>query len=160
MPTEEHQLTRAGFISLEKELRKLENVDLIEIAERLTELRSETDSEGEDPELYNLLNQKGFVDERIANIKRILALAVVLDEDPNPDIANAGDRVVVYDMLEKEEIVFDLLDSAEIVQRRTGISTRSPVGRALVGKRVGDIIEVDTPNGKVRYKVLRFEEVT
>jgi len=156
---EEHQLTRAGYESLEKELRKLENVELPNIAERLSEIRNETDSEGEDPQLFNILSQKNYIDERIANIKRILARAVVLDEDPDPDTANAGDRVVVLDMDEKEEIVFDLLDSAEVVHSRRGISTRSPVGKALLGKRVGDKIEVNTPNGKARFKILRLEEI-
>jgi transcription elongation factor GreA len=157
--TEEHYLTPTGYQNLEKELRKLENVELPDIAQRLAEVRSETDSEGEDPQLFNILSQKNYIDERIANIKRILANATVLDEDPDPDSANAGDRVVVMDLDEKEEIVFDLLDSAEVVHGRRGISTRSPVGRALLGKKVGDKVEVNTPDGKARFKILRFEEI-
>lgn len=156
---DEHQLTRSGFEALEKELRRLENVELPEIAERLNEIRNETDSEGEDPQLFNILSQKNYVDERILNIKRILANAVVLDEDPDPDTANAGDRVVVMDLDEKEELIFDLLDSAEVVHSRRGISTKSPVGQALLGKRVGDEVTVKTPDGKVRFKILRFEDI-
>lgn len=156
---EEHFLTPAGFESLEKELRRLENVELPEIAERLNEVRNETDSEGEDPQLFNILSQKNYVDERITNIKRILANAVVLEEDPDPDTANAGDRVVVLDIEENEEIVFDLLDSAEVVHSRRGISTKSPVGQALLGKKVGDTVTVKTPDGKVKFQILRFEEV-
>lgn len=156
---EEHQLTPAGYKTLEKELRKLENVELKDIAERLNELRSETDSEGEDPQLFNILSEKNYIDERIANIKRILANAVIVEEDPDPDVANAGDRIVVMDLDEKEEIIFDLLDSAEIVHGRRGISTKSPVGQALLGKRVGDKVEVKTPDGKARFKILRFEDV-
>ncbi len=158
MMADEHYLTRAGYESLEKELRRLENVELPEIAERLNEIRSETDSEGEDPQLFNILSQKNYVDERIVNIKRILANAVVLDEDPDPDTANAGDRVVVLDVDEDEEIVFDLLDSAEVVHSRRGISTKSPVGQALLGKKVGDVVTVKTPDGKVKFQILRFEE--
>ncbi len=159
MDNDGHFLTRAGYESLEKELRKLENVDLPDIASRLAEIRSETDSEGEDPQLFNILSQKNYVDERIANIKRILANATVLDEDPDPDSASPGDRVVVMDLDEKEEITFDLLDSAEVVHSKRGISTRSPVGRALLGKRIGDKVEVNTPGGKARFKIIRFEEV-
>lgn len=158
MMADEHYLTRAGYESLEKELRRLENVELPEIAERLNEIRSETDSEGEDPQLFNILSQKNYVDERIVNIKRILANAVVMDEDPDPDTANAGDRVVVLDVDEDEEIVFDLLDSAEVVHSRRGISTKSPVGQALLGKKVGDVVTVKTPDGKVKFQILRFEE--
>lgn len=157
--TDEHQLTRAGYEGLEKELRKLENVDLPEIAERLSEVRSETDSEGEDPQLFTILSQKNYIDDRIANIKRILANATIIEEDPDPDRANAGDRVIVMDLNEKEELAFDLLDSAEVVHSRRGISTSSPVGKALVGKRVGDTVEVNTPDGKARYKILRFEDI-
>ena len=157
--SEERYLTPAGYASLEKELRRLENVELPEIAERLNEIRSETDSEGEDPQLFNILSQKNYIDERIANIKRILANAVIMEEDPDPDTANAGDRVVVLDMQEKEEITFDLLDSAEVVHSRRGISTMSPVGQALLGKRVGDVVTVKTPDGKVRFKIVRFEEI-
>ncbi|MEL6272433.1 MAG: GreA/GreB family elongation factor [Pseudomonadota bacterium] len=156
---QEHHLTRAGYESLEKELRRLEFVELPEIAERLNEIRNETDSEGEDPQLFNILSQKNYIDERLANIKRILANAVVLDEDPDPDSANAGDRVVVLDIEEDEEIVFDLLDSAEVVHSRRGISTKSPVGAALLGKKVGDTVTVKTPDGKVKFKILRFEDI-
>lgn len=156
---DEHYLTRSGFEALEKELRRLENVELPEIAESLNEIRNETDSEGEDPQLFNILSQKNYVDERISNIKRILANAVVLDEDPDPDTANPGDRVVVLDMDEKEELIFDLLDSAEVVHSRRGISTRSPVGQALLGKRIGDEVTVKTPDGNVRFKILRFEDI-
>jgi len=157
--TDEHHLTRSGYEALEKELRRLEYVELPEIAERLNEIRNETDSEGEDPQLFNILSQKNYIDERLSNIKRILANAIILDEDPDPDTANAGDRVVVLDIDEDEEIVFDLLDSAEVVHSRRGISTKSPVGAALVGKRVGDTVTVKTPDGKVKFKILRFEEV-
>ena len=157
--SEEHHLTPSGYESLEKELRRLENVELPEIAEQLNDVRSETDSEGEDPQLFNILSQKNYVDERISNIKRILANAVILEEDPDPDTANAGDRVVVLDVAENEEVKFDLLDSAEVVHSRRGISTKSPVGRALLGKRVGDVISVKTPDGKVQYEILRFENI-
>ncbi len=156
---DEHYLTREGYESLGKELRRLEFVELPEIAERLNEVRSETDSEGEDPQLFNILSQKNYVDERIANIKRILANAVIMEEDPDPDAANPGDRVVVRDLEEGDEIVFDLLDSAEVVHSRRGISIKSPVGQALLGKRVGDVITVKTPEGKARYEILRFEDV-
>jgi transcription elongation factor GreA len=156
---DEHYLTREGYDSLGKELRRLEFVELPEIAERLNEVRSETDSEGEDPQLFNILSQKNYVDERIANIKRILANAVVMEEDPDPDAANPGDRLVVKDLEAGDEIVFDLLDSAEVVHSRRGISTKSPVGQALLGKRVGDVVTVKTPEGKVRYEILRFEDV-
>ncbi len=157
--SEEHHLTPSGYESLQKELRRLENVELPEIAEQLNDVRNETDSEGEDPQLFNILSQKNYVDERIANIKRILANAVVLEEDPDPDTANAGDRVVVLDIAEDEEVTFDLLDSAEVVHSRRGISTKSPVGQALLGKRVGDVISVKTPDGKVQYEILRFEDI-
>ncbi|MEM6284327.1 MAG: GreA/GreB family elongation factor [Chloroflexota bacterium] len=155
---DEHYLTRSGYESLEKELRRLEFVELPEIAERLNDIRNETDSEGEDPQLFNILSQKNYIDERLSNIKRILANAIILDEDPDPDTANAGDRVVVLDIEEDEEIIFDLLDSAEVVHSRRGISTKSPVGAALLGKKVGDTVTVKTPDGKVKFKILRFEE--
>jgi transcription elongation factor GreA len=125
----------------------------------LNEIRNETDSEGEDPQLFNILSQKNYIDERLSNIKRILANAIVLDEDHDPDTANAGDRVVVLDIEEDEEITFDLLDSAEVVHSRRGISTKSPVGAALVGKKIGDTVTVKTPDGKVKFKILRFEDI-
>jgi len=156
---EEHHLTPSGHESLSKELRRLENVELPQIAEQLNDVRNETDSEGEDPQLFNILSQKNYVDERIANIKRILANAIILEEDPDPDAANAGDRVIVRDLDEDEELAFDLLDSAEVVHSRRGISTSSPVGKALLGKRVGDVITVKTPDGKAEYEILRFEEI-
>ena len=159
MPVDERVLTRKGYEQLERELNKLEKITLPEIAERLTDLKSEVESEQEDTELFELLNRKDYVDDRIANIKRILATSIIQDQDPDPDRATAGDRIVVFDMQYKEEMVFDLLDSAEIVHGRQGISTDSPVGSALLGKKIGDVVVVNVPDGVARYKILRFEQI-
>ena len=112
MSVDERVLTRKGYEQLERELNKLEKITLPEIAERLTDLKSEVESEQEDPELFELLNRKDYVDDRISDIKRILATAIIQDQDPDPDRATAGDRIVVFDMQYKEEVVFDLLDTA------------------------------------------------
>jgi transcription elongation factor GreA len=160
MMTDESEtiLTRAGYEKLQNELDYLVNEEAVEVAERLADARSDVDF-GEDTTFLEIMAEKTRIEDRIAQLKLILFRARVVDEDLDPDSATPGDRVVVLDMEYDEELAFDLLDSAEVSHGRQGVSIASPVGKALLGKKIGDVVEVKVPDGAARYKILRFEEI-
>ncbi|NWF69498.1 MAG: GreA/GreB family elongation factor [Chloroflexi bacterium] len=152
-------LTRAGFEQLQRELADLETRGREEAAENLFEAADDTDV-AEEETFRDAMNQKSMLEARILQLKQILAMAQVVDEDPDPNSASPGDRVVVWDHQEKAEVIFDLLGGAEIAMgRRHGVSIDSPVGKALLGKRIGDTIEVQTPDGVARYTIRRLEQI-
>jgi len=158
MSNEEIILTRSGYERLKKELDKLTNVTAVEIAEKMAEIREDGDF-SEDPAFYEAMTEKNYLDERISRLQYILNTATIIDEDPDPDTASPGDRVIVKDLDEKEELTFDLLGGYEIAHGMKGVSIASPVGKALLGKKVGDKIEVETPGGLARFKILALEDI-
>jgi len=158
MSNEEIILTRSGYERLKKELDKLTNVTAVEIAEKMAEIREDGDF-SEDPAFYEAMTEKNYLDERISRLQYILNTATIIDEDPDPDTASPGDRVIVKDLDEKEELTFDLLGGYEIAHGMKGVSIASPVGKALLGKKAGDKIEVETPGGLARFKILRLEDI-
>ena len=87
------------------------------------------------------------------------ARAEIIDADEDPDTITPGNRVTVYDTAEKEEFTMDLLDTEEITHGRRGVSLDSPVGQALLGKKVGARVKVEVPDGLVTYKVRRIEMI-
>jgi len=150
-------ITRAGYEELKAELDRLINEDLKRITERLEQLHGEVTGE-EDTDLFHAMADKNYVDERIENLRNILANSVIIDEDPDPETASPGDNVLVKDLDTGEEETFRLLGSDEVAHGLDGVSIESPVGRALLGKRIGEEIEVAIPDGKVRYKIVSFKE--
>jgi transcription elongation factor GreA len=158
MSNEEIIITRAGYGQLKRELDKLENVEAIEMAERMVEVQGEA-AFSEDSAFIDAMKEKNYLDERIGRLKSIIATATIIDDDPDPETASPGDRVIVKDLDTKEELTFDLLGGVEVAHGRRGVSIASPVGKALLGKRVGDQIEVQVPDGVSRYKIVRMETI-
>ncbi len=153
-------LTREGYKKLENELNYLMTEGREEVAQSLSDAGDDTDI-AEEETFRDAVDQKSMLEARITQLKHILADAKIIDDDPDPNTASPGDRVIVWDHQEKTELVFDLLGGAEIaVGRRHGVSIDSPVGKALLGKRLGDTVEVQTPDGTATYTIRRFEKIT
>ena len=90
-------------------------------------------------------------------IEKILKNAEVADEDAsNKGTANLGCKVTVIDMEFDDEIEFKLVGSTEAKSLENKISNESPIGKALIGKQAGDIVEVDTPAGTAKYKIVKI----
>lgn len=105
-------------------------------------------------------------EERVMHLQFILERAEVITDDPNPTRIDPGERITLWDFYAKEQIQFDLLSSVEAVEGFdigsgdvTDVSIESPVGKALLGKQVGDIIEVEIPDGKARYAIRKIERI-
>lgn len=167
MADEQFVLTREGRKRLEAELAELQQEQA-----RLSELLGDvSDDPGgnidadEAGAFFDVKTDLERVNERLGHIRFVLERAVVHEEDPNPKRVDPGERVVVWDVAADRERVFDLLTGEELqltyddVEDRVGVSADSPVGQALVGAKVGDVVEVETPDGKARYAVWRIEQI-
>ena len=117
------------------------------------------DDQGEEAVFFDAMVNKERLDERVSHLQNVLVRAEIIEEDDEPDAVTPGNRVTVYDTKEKEEFSLDLLDTEEIAHGRRGVSLNSPVGRALLGKHVGDRVKVEVPDGVVTFKVRKIEMI-
>lgn len=156
--TSRRQLTREGYEKLEREIYKLQESDIPAITERLRAIREDNVGNEEDSELHDTMESKKRYEERLASLLQILNQAEIIDSN-DPDIINIGDRVVLFDMEYEEEMSLDLVDGVEVSADRRAITADSPVGQALMGKRIDDIVKVKVPDGVAKYKVLSFAPI-
>ncbi len=157
MVVERFTLTRQGYERLMREFETLiERRDAY--TEQLFDIRREAGLQPDDEATeYEARVQKEYLDQRIARLRDVLERADVLDEDPDPQRVDLGDFVVLWDIDAREEFAFELRSSEEVSYLGSGVSVESPVGAAIQGKRVGDVVEVEAPDGIVRYMIRRIE---
>lgn len=159
MSTSDYILTRTGYRKLQEELDKLVNEESVALTQRITELHEDSDFT-EDPFFLEAMQEKNYLDERIARLRDVLAHAQIIEGDPSLDTAAPGHRITLRDLETSEEMSFDLLSSHEIAHsRRRGVSIASPVGKALLGQPPGQVITVAVPDGETRYEILRIEVI-
>lgn len=146
MQTKPMFLTVEGREKILKELHHLRQVRRMEVAERIrnaAELLDGYDS----PEYIDAKSEQAFVEGRILMLERILGDAVIVQQDPeNHESVHIGSHVTVLDE-DGEMEDYDIVGSQESDMRRKKISNESPVGSALIGRRVGDKLEVPVPSG-------------
>lgn len=142
-------LTREGRAKLEAELEHLRNVRRAEVAERIHSAKDEGDIM-ENSAYDEAKNEQAFVEGRILTIEQMLKNAVMIENARVSDTVGLGSYVTVVERGGAEDEMFHIVGSAEADPTRGRISNESPVGRALLGKRVGDEVQVKIPDG-VRY---------
>jgi transcription elongation factor GreA len=149
-------LTPTGYETIQRDLENLLEQSK-DVAEQMADVHDDTEF-GEEATYHDVMEAKERLDQRIAHLRGVLLRAQVIgDEDPDPTRADPGEEVTVWDFSAKEEVVFQLLSTEEVARGLVGVSTESPVGRALLGRRVGDVVEVDVPDGKVKYAIRKIE---
>ncbi len=153
------QLTREGYEKLEREIYKLREADIPAITQRLKEIREDNVGNEEDLELNDTMENKKRLEERLSQLLEILNQSEIIESN-DPNVINIGDRVVLFDMEYDEEMTLDLVDGVEVSGDRRAITADSPVGQALMGKKVDDIVKVKVPDGTAKYKVLSFEPIS
>ena len=156
MPEKDYFLTPEGLAKLEEELEYLRTVRRQEVAEKIQqakELRSTVSS----PEYEEAKNEQGFIEGRILEIERIIKNAIIIHpEAAPPDLVQLGSKVTVHHQDGSEEF-YTIVGSAEANPSQGKISNASPVGKALLGKRVGDEVEVATPGGSLKLKIVEIK---
>ncbi len=114
----------------------------------------------ENAEYHMAKQRQDFVNARLGQLKRRMAeLSLVNLSNIPRDKAGFGSTVVVYDAAKEEEIVYKLVTSEESDVAKGLISTTSPIGRGIVGKRVGDVAVIHTPNGKRELEILKLTTI-
>lgn len=149
-------LTTEGAAKLKAELKELIDVKRPEIAHRLREAIQMGDlSENAD---YTMAKEdQAFLEGRIQELTQLLSSATLIKDDaPQSDVVLMGSRITVQENGEEPE-TFVLVGAKEADPRTGRISNESPIGRALLGKRVGETAKVETPAGSTRFKILKIE---
>lgn len=147
-------LTQEGLKKLEEELDRLKTVRRREVAERIKQALAFGDI-SENSEYDEAKNEQAQLEERIAKLEAMLRNAKLIDDDEiSTDIVTMGSKVVVKDLEFDEEMEYTIVGSAEADPFNGKISNESPVGSALLGKKKGDIVEVQVPDGIIKYKII------
>ena len=150
-------LTPEGLRRLEHELEHLKTVRRKEVAVRIKQAKEFGDLM-ENSEYEDAKNEQAFVEGRILQLEQMLRNAKVIDNQHTPlDRVAVGSTVRLKELASGEEITYMIVGSAEADPTKDKISDESPVGRALLGKRKGEAVEVTAPAGKMRYTVLHIK---
>jgi transcription elongation factor GreA len=157
MSNEETILTKEGLAKLEEELRELKGTKRRELAERLKVAISYGDLK-ENSEYHSAKEDQAFMETRILQLERMLKTARVVDADQmNLDTVSVGSVAVLNDIEFNEKIEYRIVGPAEANVDENSISYESPLGKELLGKKVGDIISVDAPVGVLKYELLEIK---
>ena len=150
--------TYEGLKQLEEELQDLKVNKRKEVAEKIKEAREQGDL-SENAEYDAAKDEQRDIEARIEEIDKILRNAeVVVEEDVDVNKINIGCKVKLLDVEYEDELEYKIVGSTEANSLKGKISNESPVGKALMGAKVGDVISVETQAGPVQYKVLGIEK--
>ena len=147
-------MTYEGVKKLEEELEYLKTVKRKEITEKIKVALGYGDL-SENSEYDEAKNDQAFTEGRILQLEAMLKNAVVVDEAELPnDVVSVGSKVKVKDYEFDEEVEYSIVGSAEADPMNFKISNESPVGKALVGRKIGEIVEVAVPDGINKFEIL------
>ena len=151
-------LTYEGLRQLEAELHDLKVNQRKEVAQKIKEAREQGDL-SENAEYDAAKDEQRDIEARIEDIEKILKNAeVVVEDEVDVNTINIGCKITILDMEYNEELVYKLVGSTEANSLRGKISNESPLGRALIGKKVGEIADVETQAGIMQYKILVIQK--
>ena len=150
-------LTYAGLKALEEELHDLKVNKRQEVAEKIKEAREQGDL-SENAEYDAAKDEQRDIESRIEEIEKILKnVEVVVEDEVDLDRINVGCKVKLHDFEYEEDIELKIVGSTEANSLQGKISNESPVGKALIGAKTGDIVEVEIPSGVTKYQVLEIQ---
>ncbi len=151
-------LTYEGLQKLEEELQELKVVKRHEIAQKIKEAREQGDL-SENAEYDAAKDEQRDIEARIEAIEAILKNAeVVVEDEVDLDKISVGCKVRILDTEYDEELEYKIVGSTEANSLKGKISNESPLGRALLGARVGDEVKVEAPVGELTYRVLEIQK--
>ena len=160
MADKKHILTYTGLKQYEDELQDLKVNKRQEIAQKIKEAREQGDL-SENAEYDAAKDEQRDIELRIEELEKLLKNAeVVVEEEIDVNKINIGCKVKLLDVEYDEEMEFYIVGSTEANSLQNKISNESPVGHALLGKKAGDIVDVETQAGVIQYKVLEIQRVS
>ena len=151
----EYVLTRSGKAEMEKELEFLKTVKRAEIAEAIKVARGFGDL-SENAEYTEARNEQSRIEGKILELEQTLRTAKVVEDAVSLDAVGIGTKVRLLDLDYNDEEVYQILGSSESDIKKNNITNESPVGKALIGRKVGDEVCIDAPGGVVRFKIMEI----
>jgi transcription elongation factor GreA len=156
MREKETIVTSEGLKQLEKELETLKTVKRREIAQRIKQAIEFGDI-SENSEYEDAKNEQAFIEGRIATLEKMLRNAKVIEESNlSTDTVSLGSTVMLKDLEFGDELKYTIVGSVEADPDANKISNESPVGKAILGRKKGDIVDVEVPVGVIQYEILEI----
>ncbi len=153
MPKKEILLTSEGFLELEEELDNLKNVERPSVIEAIKEARAQGDlSENADYDAAR--NKQAEVEARIKEIEYMLLNAKIIEKTADHTVG-LGSNVDILYVEDGEEESYSIVGSTEADPLENKISNESPIGKAIIGKKEGDTVEIESPNGNYQIKIVK-----
>jgi transcription elongation factor GreA len=150
-------LTREGYEKLRDELDYLRTDKRREVAERIKTAREFGDI-AENAEYDDAKNDQALLEHRIAQLEeRLLSARVVEKKDIAKDVVSVGSKVRLRDIAANKTVEYHIVGSAEANPAEHKLSNESPVGKAIMGKKKGETVEVSAPRGALKFKILEIK---
>ena len=151
-------VTESSYQKLKEELDYLKNVKRKEAAENVGIARSFGDL-SENSEYDEAKNEQAKIEAQISELEETINHAkVISDHEIQTDMVSVGVSVTVYDMDFDEEVEYQIVRSREVDPLENKISDQSPIGKALIGTKVDDVVSVDVPDGVAKFKIVKIEK--
>ena len=150
-------LTKQGYEKLKQEIEYLSNDKRREVADRIRVAREFGDI-AENAEYDDAKNEQAMLEHRIAQLEeRLMAARVIEKKEISKDVVSIGSHVKLRDVDAKETVEYHIVGSAEANPMEHKLSNESPVGKAILGRKKGETVEVATPRGSLKFKILEIK---
>ena len=150
-------LTREGFEKLQHEIEFLSTTKRQEVAERIRVAREFGDI-AENAEYDDAKNEQAMLEHRIAQLEeRLLSARVISKKEISKDTVSIGSKVRLRDVAARKDFEYHIVGSAEANPAENKLSNESPVGKAIIGHKKGDVVEVAAPRGALKFKILEIK---
>ena len=150
-------LTAQGLETLQRELDELQTTKRREVAERIKEAREFGDI-SENSEYDDAKNEQAMLEHRIAQLEeRLLSARVITKKEISKDSVSVGSTVRLRDIAANKTVEYHIVGSAEANPAENKLSNESPVGKAIMGCKKGDTVEVTAPRGSLKFKILEIK---
>ena len=150
-------LTPEGYEKLKQEIDYLRNDKRREVAERIRVAREFGDI-AENAEYDDAKNEQAMLEHKIAQLEeRLLSARVITKKEISKDTVSIGSKVRLRDIAARKEFEYHIVGSAEANPAQNKLSNESPVGKAIIGHKKGDVVEVTAPRGALKFKILEIK---
>ncbi len=150
-------LTPEGFKKLKEEIEYLSSAKRREVADRIRIAREFGDI-AENAEYDDAKNEQALLEHRIAILEeRLRAARVIEKKEISKDVVSIGSHVKLRDMDAKQTVEYHIVGSAEANPAEYKLSNESPVGKAIIGKKKGEVVEVSAPRGSLKFKIMEIK---
>jgi transcription elongation factor GreA len=150
-------LTEEGLEKIKKELHELKTVKRKEIAEKISNAVAFGEI-AENAEYRAAKNEQAFIEGRILTLEKVIENYELIDRSKNDHtVVSPGSKIIVEDLKKKEKLEYTLVDYVESDPSSGKISIASPIGKSILGKKVGDKLKIRVPAGNLNYKILEIK---